>query len=225
MFLLALPGSYTSDICAIGKCLHLRQFHILVKSARAAFTEPVFWARQPAASNPSTCKTKMSSPFLNHSCGFLLLEGWRLTFIGKLSPVLLSSLIHYHFLCFLCSNYAKPSFISSNFSFKRAETLLLIATAQLSVQFSSVQLRSVAQSCLTLGAHGLQHARPLTLSDLSQFPQAESNCWYQLSWEWVTYVSISSPARSSTRWHARILGSSQVADILFRAVSMRLRHI
>ena len=159
MFLLALPGSYTSDICAVGKCLHLRQFHILVKSARAAFTEPVFWARQPAASNPSTCKTKMSSPFLNHSCGFLLLEGWRLTLIGKLSPVLLSSLIHYHFLCFLCSNYAKPSFISSNFSFKRAETLLLIATAQLSVQFSSVQLGSVAQSCLTL-CDPMNHSTP-----------------------------------------------------------------
>ena len=159
MFLLALPGSYTSDICAVGKCLHLRQLHILVKSARAAFTEPVFWARQPAASNPSTCKTKMSSPFLNHSCGFLLLEGWRLTLIGKLSPVLLSSLIHYHFLCFLCSNYAKPSFISSNFSFKRAETLLLIATAQLSVQFSSVQLGSVAQSCLTL-CDPMNHSTP-----------------------------------------------------------------
>ena len=34
---------------------------------------------------------------------------------------------------------------------------------------------SVAQSCLTLWPHGPQHTRTLTLNDLSQFLQAESN--------------------------------------------------
>lgn len=68
----------------------------------------------------------MSPPFLNHSHGFLLLEGLKLTFTLKTFPILLSSLIHYHFLCFLCCNYAESS-ISSNFSFKRAENFLSVS--------------------------------------------------------------------------------------------------
>lgn len=99
---------------------------MLVKSPCAASTEPFFWASQSSARIPSTYNIKMSPPFLNHSHGFLLLEGLKLTFTLKMFPILLSSLIHYHFLFFLCFNYAESS-ISSNFSFKRADTFLSVS--------------------------------------------------------------------------------------------------